>query len=863
MYGDPELYRMLRKTMNVRERDRIKQVIRLRANINNKVVTKSRIKAKSAKRLYIRTESASVKLGSEGIPSVEKVDQNLIDMVGDTPADISSGNSEALQTGQKEYLEMGDFLARPIEIYSASMPLATDFDAALDVWNLFTMNPTIRAKLRNYAYLRGDLKLRIAISGTPFHYGKVLFSYQPWADYNEVSTLLTAAASLSGGRTQLLGYLSQAPGAFTMSVNENMPVDFKIPFIHLKPMARLFNAASTVLGDTTAFDDFAEMGYLIIHSINQPRSASTSATNPYIRIYAWMEDAQLGTSTGTHIQITTESGKDERVVGPVETVSTAIAGAALSLQDVPFIGSFAKASGMVASVVGRIASLFGWSKPVLIQRAVIVKNEPFQNGANVIGYDTNKRIVLDPKQEVTVDPRSAGIDFDDMVIAEIARRKSYLGGFEWTSADALMDPIFGLRVSPSLAHIVEVSTTGTIGYVMPTAMCFAAMPFTYWRGDITIRVEVVCSAFHRGKLLIFHEPNINQVALVNADLSLNKQFVRVIDIQQTQTVDFKVNWASARSWLKVSSPRGVYYNTTGLTSATDRNGFANGYIGIAPFTSLQSPLDEPVTVNIYVWCDNLQVNGLSGLNMPGERRIRTESGKLSMETPSEILCVDLNESSAEPHRISEEHFGEQPISFRALLKRYVTIGTIAVTTGANNTFSRQSSIIPVNSMPLQGTSFTYKTLFSYLRPAYLGLRGSVRRRFTLAGDPGMGVTSAVKVSLSQPTSVYAASSTTYSADPAISYTDGTVTYVPRTTGGVEVELPFYTNNLFVFSFFGDEIIPPLAGTDVFEQTFYRNFIYTQEVTTALTSKSLVTDLATGEDFSFLRFQGAVPYSYNY
>lgn len=811
-------------------------------------------------------------------PIVDEVkEQNFIDAVGDSIKFVSAGSSSNSDQGQANVLSMSDYLSRPVEIYEAD--LSTPQSIILDVWDLFTLQPSVRAKIRNYAYLRGNLHVRISISGTPFHYGRVLVSYQPYASYN--TTLINYATMLplsTGIRPLLLNYLSQAPGAAIMNVNENLPLEITCPFISTKPMHRLFNFATTAIAAGTSFDDMADAGSLYIYTLNPTGSVATSPADVTMQVYAWMTDVELGTNTATLLSITTESQFDEREQGVVERIASRSTQIAEALIKVPMISRFARASAIVLSAVRDTAALFGWSKPVIIQETKLMKNLPFTNGALTIGDDTNFRVVLDPKQELTVDPRVIGSEQDDMTIHAIASRSTYLQTFNWASTDTIMaNPIFIGRVNPGMVtYFADVKN-----YIQPTAMAFAAAPFSHWRGDIIFRFEVVCSQYHRGKFAIFFEPNASQMTLINADLSFNKQYIRIIDIQQTQVFEVSIKWAAYRSWLRVNNAASTVLNTSLTYTGTENQGFCNGYIGIVPFTQLTSPSSSPtVEINVYVRCENLQLNGLSTLNMPTERVLYAGGGAILAESnfssitnsesvstqqgsisTSMVSVLDLNDSSASAQHICEEHFGEQPISFRALLKRYVTHDSHTLIAGASiNVIRLTGNIYPDNNLQYAYVSVTYNDLYSYLRYAYVGMRGGVRFRFRNVGATGVTEHMQVKCSLASPSNATTESTAFLGGGVgAVAKLAGTASYVANTNGGYEVEFPFYSNNLWVFSF-----VDGLTGgtsTDNMSDVWFRQYYFdTEYAGSQIGNTSTMSEFATAEDFSFLRFQGAPFYS---
>lgn len=786
--------------------------------------------------------------------------ENVIDIAGTVADETVAGVSSNSSQGQKNLLDLANFLERPIPITTFQIAVGTNTSVKLDVWDLFTLEPSVRAKLRNFAYLRGNLHVRVAISGTPFHYGRLMTSYQPWPLKNE--NLVYNHVNLSQEpllyRFNFLNYLSQAPGATCVDVRDNQPVDVMCPYISTKPMHRLFNTSALALAATTSYEDIQNAGSLYIYSVAPLGCINATPSEVSVNIYAWMTDVELGTQTATQIDITTES--DEFETGPVEKISSRLATYASYFTQIPVIGPYATASKIALGSLSKISAIFGWSRPVVIQDAMIVKNNPFQNGANVIGSETSTRITLDPKQELTVDPRVMGDGKDEMTISHLCSVESLLTTFQWNDDSAVMaDPIFKCAVNPNLTTFVPVAATT---YVQPSALSFATTPFQYWRGDITFRFDIICSAYHRGKLAVFFEPNVNQTTLINADIATNKQYMRIIDIQQTQSVEIDVKWAHPRAWARTLTAaeslltHGSSFNLAGLQD------FCNGYIGVVPFTTLQSPDNSDISVNVFVYSKEMHVNYLSASKFPSARDFITESEFVTesdLTFSKEVSTIELNPSSATVDTISQEHFGEEPFSFRSLCKRYAcTFSETSVTTPAILTSSRFFGVtMPGPVLKYGDTSATdFTSLISYLRYAYVGVRGGVRKRIQFYGVTG-GFNNAVTVKMRFPeTSIIAALDSSSSAGNHKYGIGGVVRFVPSGNAGIEFELPYYSNNLFSYSFSRDDVGATVDGLD--ESTWLRRYNVFYEMLVGDSDITVIENSATGEDFTFLRYQGA-PY----
>jgi len=595
-------------------------------------------------------------------------------------------------------------------------------------------------------------------------------------------------------------------------------------------------------------------------------TASPTSTDISVQIYVWAENVKLGCTTATQVEVLSQG--DEMTTGPVQKMATNLAYGMNMLSYIPMIKPLAKASEMVFKGIAGIASWFGWSRPVVVTETHYVKNEPFRNGSQVIGSETCKKISMDPRQELTIDPSILGTSEDELSIAFLCKRESYLTQFTWASSDTRMAvPIFVCRVHPQLdSYGSAMGSTTTNYWIQPTSMSFCAAPFQYWRGDITFRFDIVCSAYHRGKILVGYEPNIAQEALIIADIDLNKNYVSIIDIQETQSVSFCVKWAQARAWMRMlpygSTPRNYGAAFTVANSAP----YVNGFIFVTPFTELTSPNGSSVSVNVFVSSDNMLFQQPTASNFHVNRRIVTE-GKEDDDAKNdvEVSCIDLNTSSASLKGISELHFGEQILSLRPLLHRYCTVQVLSVAASAAGP---TSLVHTCNNLPSPYPLYTaaivslQPALINYLMFGYVGVRGGGRRRShayshgtaSNVAINSMGPMSRVNVNL-HPPSTPASGSVAWASGAAIASFDGTVSFVPLTNGGIEYEIPYYSNNLFHFSFASNGV--GTNPTDDMNGTWSSQHDITMEVSdSSQDTNTVVSDFAISDDFTLMKFNGS-------
>jgi len=858
--------------------------------------------------------------------------QNVADIAGETIKDVSAGEMQpSIENGLDIKFSLGEFLRRPTYLTNITFAeLGANNWNFFNPWELWSNDPSIRAKLNNFAYFRGDLHVQFTVSGTPYAYGKLMAGFIPYADYNDLwqgyRTVYANGNATDGYNWGpcMMSYVSQQEGSLVLDVNENEPVVMKIPFLSYKQQFKLFNSATTVIANSDPLEDFSDAGEIAFGPIRPYRTSDDNQeTQITCTIFAWVENAQLGNPTGTDFDITAQArprrrkSKNKRAGslkavmyqakglvdaaipdeyeadGPVSSVASAVSKSAAALKDVPIIGPFASATSAISGTVGKIASWFGFSKPVQLDPPIYVKNNPFANAATTASVETTYKISVDPKQELALDVSLGGTEGEDcMAITHIAKRESYLTTFKWDYLDEPMtDIIWRSMVTPKLFNIgakVAGTNDSTNFVVQPTPMAFVSEPFQYWRGTLRYRFEFVVSRFHRGKVLIKFEPNIPQSALIATGTSrLNQQNTILVDLQETQEVEIDVDWATCKAWCKndytVSDNVSCFPITGGDQDLTDIVGVsyvsasiggdaANGQIIIMPFTRLVQPNTAAFAmVNVYVSCPDLVVA------RPRSLVQRSRSYEYTAQSNESEDVRTLNPTGANTDHIYQHHFGEAIPSLRSMMKRYQTYfrTTTTVSSGNNeeiffnvigHTYDRPAVLYGQNVATYTGIQWT--DLYNYLFYSFLGMRGGMRFRVLLMGGGLAAAHDYVKVYLQNNNVTDATSLATTAFSSSINLTDlsnnfsydmeGQQTYCLASNGGVEFEIPFYSNNLFVIannnSFGGDDTWLGALRYDATWSNDWQAYFSMRGIT--MDEAALVVDRATAEDFTFLRFTGA-------
>jgi len=361
--------------------------------------------------------------------------------------------------------------------------------------------------------------------------------------------------------------------------------------------------------------------------------------------------------------------------------------------------------------------------------------------------------------------------------------------------------------------------------------------------------------FHAGIIAVLYEPNITQQVTIDATIDLNKQHLVDVDIAQTRSFEVCVPWCQAKDFLCSLTPAQAENTVGTIASPGNFWGKANGYVNVTPLTALQSPDGDDVQVNVYIKGKNFIFNQLTDEYIP-TKRILTQAQN-DME---EVSCFELGNNGADDSHICENHFGERPVSIKALLNRFTTTGIVTQGGSAGfHTIQYQNIMYPTLLPSTVADSTLPPSLFNYFRYAFWLFRGGVRKRVELGCITDQTCTVRTKVVLDKVTSSTPIVSTSLASasNGALSSLRGTVEFIMRTNGGLEFEVPCYTNNLAFYSSCAD---PYDTTTSMLEPICTRS--YTLTTTLDSTNGVIVTeDTAAAEDFVFIRMLSPPPYAY--
>lgn len=867
----------------------------------------------------LRTNSYSSPLGAYSVSKApDNISaQNIHFIDGDTPwaYDIASSSDETTKLAGFDDAQLGSFLSRPLKIKEYSwVPEDVRLFQTFNPWTEFFTNQDVMEKINRYRNLRCNLRMKIMLNGNSFYYGRALVSYNPYT----VSDHVTRNRAFF--EEDLVG-ASQKPHVL-LDPTTSQGGEMLLPFIWPENYV-----------DITKANWHQHLGTVTIHDFDKLHHSNGGSDPITVSIFVWAENVTLSVPTTKIVaDMAPQSGTGNRVLdefgfptyeeqsggkkkslpskkanntkshdefthdGLISKPASAIANVANILSQVPVIGPYAKATSMVASRVGQVAKIFGYSRPQVLADTLPYVPRFMGNLANSDTPETLVKLSLDSKNELTIDTRVMGLGGEDeLAISAIAQRPSFWQQFSWPESAVPDDMLASILVTPALVRSLP-ATVGT--EIHPTALAFAAALFEAWQGSIKFRFNVVCSEYHRGRLRLVYNPNSNNVGPV----SYNHVYSTIVDISQDRDFEYEVKWADIRAWNRLYGADTYHilntFNTAaGVSAGTD---YDNGCLSVYVVNELATPGIVAADVKIQVWVSGgndlaFAVPTTGGIHKTSFFKPQSEI-YIPQSEEAPMMAITTDESNAPDssnqiktfggsmNMIPEDnqylvYQGERIVSFRDLLRRYVYhsswwpdgVDPEWMVTVTLTDFPYYRGWDPNGSdiaIPSQGMSARYsfcnQTLLNWLTPAFVCRRGALRHKAILVGIRGnaaypsfgvarRGLEGASNGAFAQAITGSLATKRRNMLNNWRSSTGGTALTPVQNNPCLEYETPFYTmGQRFVPARDLDYYHVPHSAHELSFENFYTN-------------NTLRVDkyISTAEDFQLGLFIGApVYYAYS-
>jgi hypothetical protein len=740
--------------------------------------------------------------------------------VDQSTADEGVPYDRTMTVADTPQFDMATFLARPIKLNYWVIPATnTTFATSVSPWNDFLINTRVVNRINNYAFIRAKLHIKFVVNGTPFHFGRILVSYEPLPNTSTIGGV-NPFPSFTRGDTMRA---SQRQHLY-LNPTTNQGGEMVLPFLWPENAIPLTSTPPNI-------------GSLMLHSIVNIVCLSANPSPITVSMYAWMEDVELIAPTSRNAYGLVPQG-DEYGKTPLSDTATNLSDAIGAFDKVPVIGPYARATSMAVGAGATIARALGYSKPCILDQPKVMKQVPLGNMTNYNSEDPSVRMTMDAKQELTIDPRTVGLKrVDEMDIGYLCNKESIYSYFTWSINDPPNAMIWSSALTPKMFY-VDPPALG-VSAISTTPSGWICTNFKFWRGSLKFRFQVVRSMYHTGRLRVVFDPT-----LIPSNLWTNHQdnlvHSWIVDLSETEDMVVECGWVQRTNYLPIHRDRIDLFNilddpVLNGPSVTS-SGTANGAISVHIVTPLVIPnsalTDTDVRVIVSVSSSDMEfaVPSEDGLKLLTYMPKLTPQG-LELISQGEVMqSEDVVEPEAGPAHVSlytpapidpttQVFFGERIVSLRQLLKRYCnhcsytpdpTLGAAAM-----NSFRVLQPAFPFAQGYYAGApfvdnsaarvSYSQQTLLNYYTPAYVGWRGSIRWKVVRDGFRGTVAFPSQMTIHSVDTNTFDVNTTTipsFATASAYAYWN----YLNAPTGAsalvlaqstvnptLEVEIPFYSN----------------------------------------------------------------------
>lgn len=629
-----------------------------------------------------------------------------------------------------------DFLRRPVNIHTFTWDGNTS-PFHIDPWALFLNTPSVVDKTTYYRYLRGTLNIDIQVNGTPFHFGRILVSYEPcnWNRNSEDGNY---------GQHSALPHVMLDPSANTVG-------KIRAPFIS----PNLWIDAASSYGAGVGVLNFDTVAQLRVFEGGPPPKVT-------VQVYAWMEDLELSFPTqkvpATYVeqakktkgpnggQRQSDEYTETSNAGLISASAAAVARVAGRLKGLPVIGEFATATEIGANAVSSIAKIFGFSRPRDLNAETVVLNSIVPDMPSTDSAIHATTFTVGSKSELSVDPHIIGLgdDSDELTIQAIASKWAIADVIDWTSQLLPNDLLRRTAIHPGM--YVGNAADPTVNSTQLTPVAFASIPFVNWTGSMEVRIQVVASRYHRGRLRF--QWTSDDALLTD----IQKGYNHVVDISDSKEYHFKLPYVGVEGFKRVSDWESGGFNRAQMISTYD-----TGTLSIIVQNELSCPTIEPIQLIVWVrggedlafanpdfsvLAQTSKIPGASP-NLRIHDEVREQGGateELGASAEKETEMITFFDTEIHPH-YDLAYYGDPITSFRSLLKRYTYTTTLSTNIGLSlnqlNVFGAHIPLYPQQGGYVDYGSWTTASggnpvnctnthLANYLSCAFLGVKGGFR-----------------------------------------------------------------------------------------------------------------------------------------
>jgi len=610
-----------------------------------------------------------------------------------------------------------EFLAKPqlisAGVWTTSSSENTQLLTFSVVDKLFT-TPVWSKKLETFNLFRGTACVRVQINANPFQQGRLLFHFLPC-----VAQLIDAGTPV--GSLYNTDIVVKSTQAHIEIDARDTSVLMKVPYV-----------------TPAHFYDKANGGYdwgnFYLSVMSPLKTGASGDTGVDYSVFMWFEDFELAAPSFTQSSMGgmgkkkrkmakfsagVESEKKAMPGTPISDVLAKVSVATGTLGAVPLIGQFMGPVSWAANLASGVASIFGWSKAMDNVVPGIMAKQQQRYAASSDGSETAYPLTLTCDNHLAVNDCCSIRGEDEMSFAFLKRKTALVSTFDWSTSDASGTVKYTKLISPyNLSRLTaRVIGSSTAIYSTGPPINYMADQFQLWRGSIKVRISLVKTIFHSGRLMITFNPIVGMgytqpaITLAGSTPMLRE----IVDIRECEEIELTLPFYSPTNYLNWDE--------------------VSGSLSITVMSELRVPESAANNVSVLIYYsggDDLE------LEVP---RSTTLGGPYTTQSGSVLISRSIG---GDPEKqmstmFAEQSIGEAFMSIKQILSRFTnlpsTIGLPGPGTG-NGTFIWPYSTNVTRSLAAVGTlidSGIGGDPYTLYAPLYAFYRGSMKIRYRSTG----------------------------------------------------------------------------------------------------------------------------------
>lgn len=474
------------------------------------------------------------------------------------------------------------------------------------------------------------------------------------------------------------------------------------------------------------------------------------------------------------------ASQEMETTGPISGGFSLVSKAASALSTIPTLTAIATPVAWVTDALARAASWFGYSAPAVLDSPVRMYHETVPYLSTFDKHSVAEPLGLSAKNFLSPVDGLAGTSFDEMSIDYIKSKFAFFEDDVWSTTDAIGTVITNLTLAPRNFGTSQVDGSTTL--YSPTPLSMLCRMFKFWRGSIIIKIRIVKTEFHIGRLQIIYDPLAGSTpGAVNASGAAHT-YRRILDIREGNEVDIVIPYISEMVWKNTEASAGFDALGRFLIYVDDQLSAGAGYTA------------SSVRLLFFV-CggpDFAVASRRAPVYSAAMPSAVYQSGTMEMGTPDRdtpaattTLFDNLGDYKDIVHK-SGSCMGEVVVSLNQLLKAggvVSNVGSYNLPEGTIQPYHWEYSNI-VAGVPTVGVSDDPFSLFSGMFAMY---RGGIRLTIIYFDNDGSGLTLAVYQADDPGTINVVASG---AVDPILLTPWDGFTAVKKSQGVLSVDVPF-------------------------------------------------------------------------